>query len=191
MKKFMVIWAGELISNIGSGMTAFAISVYMYRLTGSVALVSAAALLAYLPAVLLNPLGGVLADRFDRRLMMILGELLSALGLLYILINIETGHTGAAPIMIGVTINSVFVSLIDPACKATITDLLTKEEYARAGGLVQIAGNSKYLISPAVAGIILGFADIRLILIIDILTFFVTASAAALVGKTMKKVKQK
>ena len=75
MKKFMMIWFGELFSSIGSGMTAFALSVYVYELTGSVSYVSLVTLLAYMPTILLSPLGGVLADRYDRRLLMIIGDL--------------------------------------------------------------------------------------------------------------------
>lgn len=180
MKNFIKIWAGELISNIGSGMTAFALSIYTYRLTGSVTWVSIVTMLAYLPTILLNPIGGILADRLDRRLMMICGDLFSAFGLIYILISIQAGSNSLAPIIIGVTINSVFVSLLDPAYKATITDLLTAEEYAKASGLVQIASNAKFLISPAIAGLILGIWDIRVILIIDILTIFITVFTIAL-----------
>jgi len=189
MKKFMTIWAGEFIANIGSGMTAFALSVYVYQLTKSVTWVSVITILAYLPTILLNPVGGILADRFDRRLMMICGDLFSAIGLIYILISIQTGHGGMTSILIGLIINSVFVSLLDPSYKATVTDLLTEEEYAKASGLVQIAGNAKYLISPALAGLILGFADIRVILIIDICTIFVTVFAVASVRRTIEKVK--
>lgn len=68
MKKFLMIWSGELISSIGSGMTAFALSVYVYQITGSAIYVSLITLLAYLPTVLLSPLGGVpviLLDEFD------------------------------------------------------------------------------------------------------------------------------
>jgi len=189
MKKFMIIWAGELIANIGSGMTAFALAVYVYQMTGSVTWVSAVTLMAYLPTVLLNPIGGILADRYDRRTMMICGDLFSAFGLIYILLSIQTGHAGIAPILIGVTVNAVFVSLLDPAYKATITDLLSEEEYAKASGLVQLAGNAKYLISPALAGLILGFTDIRIILIIDIMTIFVTVFAVASVRKSIPKVR--
>ena len=191
MKKFLTIWAGELISNIGSGMTAFALSVYVYQLTGSVGWVSIITLLAYLPTIILNPVGGILADRFDRRLMMICGDLFSALGLLYILISIQMGHIGIAPIVIGVTISSVFVSLLEPSYKATVTDLLTEEEYAKASGLVQMAGNARYLISPAIAGVIFGFSDIRLILIIDILTFFITVLAVASVRRNIQHNKKR
>lgn len=191
MKKFLTIWVGELISNIGSGMTAFALAVYVYQLTSNVLWVSIVTLLAYLPTILLSPFGGILADRFDRRLMMICGDLFSAVGLLYIFISMQIGHIGIAPILTGVTINSIFVALLEPSYKATVTDLLTEEEYAKASGLVQIANNAKYLISPAIAGVILGFANIKTILLIDISTFFITVIAVASVRKDCKKVERK
>lgn len=189
MKKFITIWIGELISSIGSGMTAFAVAVYVYQLTGSATWVSVAALLAYLPTILLNPIGGVLADRYDRRLMMIFGDSFSVLGLLFIFISIQTGHGEVVPVCIGVTISAIFVSLLEPAYRATVTDLLTEEEYAKASGLVQIAGSSKYLISPFLAGLILAVTDIRAILIIDMTTFFVTVFTVSSVRRSIRVVK--
>lgn len=187
MKKFIMIWIGELISSIGSGMTAFALSIYVYELTGSVSYVSLVTLLAYMPTILLSPVGGVLADRYDRRLLMIIGDLFSGLGLIYILWQIQMGNTGMMPILLGVTFNAVFVALLEPSYRATVTDLLTEEEYGKASGMVQIAGNAKYLISPALAGVILGVADIRVILLIDIGTFIVTVLMVAIVRKTVRK----
>lgn len=187
MKKFMMIWIGELISSIGSGMTAFALSIYVYEMTGSVSYVSLVTLLAYLPTILLSPLGGVLADRYDRRILMIIGDLFSGLGLLYILWQIQIGAGSMLPILIGVTFNAVFVALLEPSYRATITDLLTQEEYDRASCMVQMAGNARYLLSPALAGILLAVADIRLILVLDISTFFITITMVALVRKTIQK----
>lgn len=189
MKKFLTIWFGELISSIGSGMTAFAVSIYVFKLTGSAAWVSLAALFAYMPTILLNPVGGILADRYDRRLMMIFGDSLSMIGLLFIFVSIQTGHEVVLAVCIGVTISSVFTALLEPAYKATISDLLTEEEYAKASSLVQIAGASKYLISPFIAGLILSVTDIRVILIIDMATFFVTVSTIIYVRKSIRVIK--
>lgn len=187
MKNFLIIWFGELISGIGSGMTAFALSVYVYQMTGSAACVSLITLLAYLPTILLSPLGGVLADRYDRRLLMIIGDLFSGLGLVYVLWNIQSGSESMIPVFIGVTFNAIFVALLEPSFKATITELLTEEEYAKASGMVQVAGNAKFLASPALAGIILAVADIRLILLLDIGTFLITVTTAAIVRKSAGK----
>lgn len=166
-------------------MTSFALGVYVFQKYGSAAAVSLVTLLAFLPTILLSPVGGVLADRFDRRLMMMCGDLFSAFGLVFILVNALLGSLELWMICVGVTISAVFVSLLEPAYKATITDLLTGDEYAKASGLVQLASAAKYLISPLLAGIILGFADIRLILIIDISTILITVLSVAFVRKSI------
>ncbi|SER23731.1 Major Facilitator Superfamily protein [Gracilibacillus ureilyticus] len=190
MKDFMMIWAGNLVSSVGSGMTAFAVAVYVYQGTGSATWVSIATLLAYLPTILLSPVGGILADRYDRRLMMICGDSLSVIGLLVIFFSVQTGDFGIPAVLLGVTISSIFGSLLGPAYKATVTDLLTEEQYAKASGMIQISGASKYLLSPFLAGIILSFSDIKVILLIDMATVFVTVVAVALVRKHIPAVKK-
>ena len=184
--KFLVIWIGQLISCIGSGLTAFTLAVYVYNLTGKAASVSLVTLCAFLPSVLLSPIGGVFADRFDRRLMMILGDFFSAAGLIYMLVVLRNDEIVLWQICFGVAVSSIFVALMEPAYKATVTDLLTAEQYARASGMVQIAGSAKYLLSPVIAGLLLRIADIKLILSIDIATFFFTISAALWVMRSLK-----
>ena len=185
MKNFYKLWLGELISNIGSGMTAFALSVYIYEKTGSVSYVSLITLLSFMPSIVLSPIGGLLADRYDRRLLMIIGDLFSGLGLVYILWSIQAGEKSIVPIFIGITFSSIFTSLLEPSYRATLTDILEEENYAKASGLIQVAGSAKYLISPVIAGIVLSVADIRVILLLDILTFITTCLMIFLVRKSI------
>lgn len=185
MKNFYKLWLGELISNIGSGMTAFALSVYVYEKTGSVSYVSLITLLSFMPSIILSPIGGLLADRYDRRLLMIIGDLFSGLGLIYILWSIQAGEKSIVPIFIGITFSSIFTSLLEPSYRATLTDILEEENYAKASGLIQVVGSAKYLISPVIAGIVLSVADIRVILLLDILTFITTCLMIFLVRKSM------
>ena len=185
MKNFYKLWLGELISNIGSGMTAFALSVYVYEKTGSVSYISLITLLSFMPSIILSPIGGLLADRYDRRLLMIIGDLFSGLGLIYILWNIQAGEKSIVPIFVGITFSSIFTSLLEPSYRATLTDILEEENYAKASGLIQVAGSAKYLISPVIAGMILSVADIRVILLLDILTFITTCLMIFLVRKSM------
>lgn len=184
-KKFLIIWLGELISNIGSGMTAFGLGVYVWQLTHSAVDVSMVEMAALLPTILLCPAAGVLADRFDRRLLMILGDIVSGFGLIVMLVLMNTGHIQVWQICLCVGFGSAFVALLDPAYKATITDLLTEDEYAKASGMVSIASSSKFLISPIIGGLILAVFGIEMILTIDILTFFVTVVAIFSVRKSL------
>ena len=138
-----------------------------------------------MPSIVLSPIGGLLADRYDRRLLMIIGDLFSGLGLVYILWNIQAGEKSIVPIFVGITFSSIFTSLLEPSYRATLTDILEEENYAKASGLIQAAGSAKYLISPVIAGMILSVADIRVILLLDILTFITTCLMIFLVRKSM------
>ncbi len=181
--KFLLLWSGGFISAIGSGLTSFGLGVYVFEQTGKAAATALVLLLGFLPTILLSAFAGVLADRYDRRLLMVLGDGLSAIGLVFIFICLMDGRAALWQICIGVTISSVFSSLLEPAYKATITDLLTKEQYTKASGLVQISGSAKYLISPVLAGALLSVWDIRLLLVIDIGTLIVTVLATLVVRR--------
>ncbi len=187
MKNFIALWIGEFVSGIGSGMTTFALSVYIYETTGSVSYVSAIVLASFLPMILLSPPGGALADRYDRRLLMLIGDLFSGLGILFVLFNISTGSANILYIVAGVGFNGVFAALLEPSFRAAVTDLLSKEDYAKASGMTQMASGARYLISPILAGIILTRYDIQTVLIIDICTFFVTVAIISIIRKSISK----
>ena len=184
-KRFLLLWAGSMISQIGSGLTGFGLGVYIYNRTGSAAQMALVTLLGFLPGLLLSVPAGVLADMFDRRILMIIGDGCSAFGIVYILVCMNSGGAELWQICAGVFVSSVFSILPEPAFKATLADLLTKDEYTKANGLISLAGSARYLISPALAGLLLSAYDIRLLLVIDISTFFVTAAATAAVRKGM------
>ncbi len=188
--KFLLLWSGDFISAIGSGLTSFGLGVYIFQQTGRASYMALVTLLAFLPSLLLGAPAGVLADRYDRRLLMVLGDSLSAIGLIFILLCLMKGKASVWQICIGVAISSVFASLLEPAYKATITDLLTPEQYSKASGMVQIAGSAKYLISPVLAGFLLTVSDIRLLLLLDIGTFFVTVSTTLAVRRSLLSAKR-
>ena len=179
--RFLLLWAGEFISSIGGGLTSFGLGLYIYQKTGSAADMALLTFLGFVPCLLLSAPAGVLADRFDRRLLMMIGDGLSGLGVLFILLCMLQGEAQLWQIYLGTTVSSVFSALLGPAYTATITDLLTKEQYSKANGLVSMAGSARYLFSPVIAGFLLAVSDIKLILIIDICTFFLTVIVAAIV----------
>ncbi|MGM9586118.1 MAG: MFS transporter [Candidatus Limivicinus sp.] len=191
--RFLLLWSGELVSSIGSGLTSFGLGVYVFRQTGSAADMALVSLLAFLPTLLLSVPAGVLADRCDRRGLMMVGDGFSALGILYIFLCMQTGGASLTQICVGVTVSSVFSSLLEPAYRATVSDILEKEDFSRASGLVSLAGSARYLISPLLAGILLTVSDIQLLLILDMGTFFLTVICTGVVrhGLESKAAEQK
>ena len=189
-KKFLLLWCGEFISSIGGGLTSLGLSIYIFQKTGSAASMGLVALLSFLPILLLSPVAGVLADRYDRCLMMMIGDGMSGLGLVYILICMFAGEAGLYQICIGVFISAVFSSLLEPSYRAIVTDMLSKDEYSKASGMMSIAGSARYLISPMIAGFLLTISDVKLLIIIDICTFILTVICTAVV-RSSRIVRQK
>ena len=188
MKKFLLLWIGELISSIGGGLTSFGLGVYVFQKTGSAAGMALVTLLGFLPTLLFTVPAGVLADRYDRRVLMMVGDGFSGLGILYIFLCMIRGGANLVQICIGVFISAIFSSLLDPSYRATITDLLSKEEFSKASGLVSLAGSARYLFSPIIAGLLLAYHDISLLLLIDVSTFFVTITTTFIVRQGIKAI---
>ncbi|WP_440110431.1 MFS transporter [Paenibacillus sp. QZ-Y1] len=183
--KFLIVWFGQLISMIGIGLTAFSLGVYAFEKTNTATSVALITLFTFLPNILLRPIGGLLADRFDRRLMMIIGDLGSAAGLVFILTIMLTGDIQLWHIYVGVAFSAVFSALQSPAYKASATDLLDKDQFSKGSGLVQLAESSKFLFSPILAGILLSVTTIEVILIINILTFLIATLAVFVIRRKL------
>ena len=79
-RRFFTFWAAQAVSLIGSNLAQFAITWWMTKATGSATVLATATLVAILPGVLLGPLAGVLVDRWNRRLIIIVADGVGALG---------------------------------------------------------------------------------------------------------------
>lgn len=187
-KKFLLLWGASLISTSGSGMSSFALGIFMYQETEMSTMTGLIILAGFLPGLLLSPFSGALADRHDRRLLMMLGDGLSIIGLLCILLSLQffEGKFLIFGILLGAAISSAFSSLVEPSFRATISDLLEKDEYTKASGMVQLIPASRYLFSPVLAGLVLSIASIHSVLLLDILTILITLPITYIVRKEMK-----
>jgi MFS transporter, DHA3 family, macrolide efflux protein len=183
--RFLIVWAGQMVSAIGTGLSAFTLGVYAFRTTGLATSYALIVLFGVLPSFLLKPIGGVLADHFDRRLLIVISDLGGAAGLVFILFIMSAGHIRLWQIDLGVAMTSVFAALRDPAYKASISDFLSPDDYAKASGLVHLAGSAQFLVSPLIAGILIGFFDIKYILTIDIGTYALAIVTVMVVRRKM------
>lgn len=152
MRIFFLVLLGHLASLVASGLTGFALGVWVYQLTGSATQFALISFFTILPGLLSSPFAGALVDRSDRKWMMILGDAGAALCTLVLAILFLTDWIAIWHIYLVVSINSVFVSLQWPAYMASITSLIPKSQYGRAGGLVQSTQATAQIVSPLLAG---------------------------------------
>lgn len=170
---FLILYLGQFLATLASGMSFFAISIYIFRRTGLMTSTSIINLAAFLPTVLLALPYGILADRMDKRLLMILGDSLSIPGLI-ILLYLISKNAGLLEISLALLFSAIFSAAIDPAFKATISEVLSKEEYTRASSLLSLSGLAKFLLAPFIASILLNFFPLHYLIIFDIFTLVIT-----------------
>ena len=170
-RRFLIFLLASLIASVGSGMTSFGIGVYVFATTDSAFIKSMISLVAFVPTIVASPFAGILADRLDRRKLMVAGDGLSTLGILLILYALQFADGNLLLIGFGVFFSALFSSMIEPAGKATVSDMLDEEDYTKASGLLQLAGSARFLISPVICAFVMARGGLQAVLLIDLLQF--------------------
>lgn len=171
MQVFYVIWIGQLVSIIGSGLTGFALGVWVLQETGSVTEFALISLFAMLPFILLSPIAGVMVDRWDRRKVMIVSDAVAALTTLAIVLLYRADSLSIWMIYLLTAISSASRAFQMPAYTAATTVLVPREQLGRANGLVQLAQGVGQLISPILAGVLVTWVGLSGVITVDLVTF--------------------
>ena len=180
-KAFSLIWIGQLVSVLGSGLTSFALSIWALEQSRSVTQYTIIIVCASLPGVLIAPFAGALVDRWDRRTVMLLSDLGPALVTLTYAFLLWKGGLHLWHIYIGVVFNSILGTFQWPAYISAITMLVDSKQYARVNGMLEFAGAATTIAAPALAGLLLTLVDIWGVLLIDFATFLFAAATLLMV----------
>ncbi len=171
VRTFLTVWLGQLVSIIGSGMTDFALGLYVYQRTQSVTQFALILLCRVLPVILLSPLAGALVDRWSKRTVMLCGDMVaalftSALAALFISNQLQIWH-----IYLGVMAVSAAGVFQVPAYLTATTALIPSKHLSRASGMVQVAQACAEIVSPLLAGLLMVVIQVQGVLLIDAASF--------------------
>ena len=178
---FFVIWFGQLVSLVGSGLTRFALGVWVFQQTESVTQFTLIAFFATIPGAVALPLGGALSDRLDRRRLMFLSDSVAALATMAILILASVDRLAVWHIYIVVTVQGLAGAFQWPSYLASIPLLVPKQHLGRASGITRTGRAIAEIVAPLVAGGLLALIGLNGIIFIDLITFFFAASMLLLV----------
>ncbi len=181
MRTFLIIWFGQFISLLGSGMTGFGLSVWIFEQTGEATPIALTALSFSLPRVLLLPLAGPLADRLNRRRIMIAADSGAALSTALVALLLFSGNLQIWHIYLTTALSSAFGAFQDPAHRASITMLVPKQHLVRAGGLQQMGAAGQAILIPVIAGGLYLLIGLRGIILLDFASFFFAIGALQVV----------
>ncbi len=171
MRAFVIIWLGQLVSMLGTGMTRFALTIWAWEITGSATALALVGVFSFAPIVLFSPIAGALVDRWPRKLVMMVSDLAAGLSTIAILILYSIGNLQIWHLYVAGAFAGIFESFQFPAYSAAVSTMLTKENYTRASGMIGMAEAASGIAAPALAGLLLVAIGISGVLIIDIVTF--------------------
>jgi MFS family permease len=172
MNTFITIWIGQLVSIVGSGLTGFALGVWIFQQTGKATPFAITVLFGSLPAVLLGPVAGSVADRFNRKKVMLLADTGNALVTFIAFLLLMTGQLEIWNIYLIALVGSIFSAFQEPAFAASIVMLVPRKDLQRANGLTQMTNALGNLVPPLIAGLLFGLIGLQGIILIDFITYF-------------------
>ncbi|MET0705161.1 MAG: MFS transporter [Mycobacterium sp.] len=172
-RNFNLYWAGVVFSQIGTRGTVAANLYHVYQLTGSVTqtgLVGAAQAVALL---VLSPLGGVLADRWDRRRLLQYSQALAMVVAAGLAASTLTGHVTAGQVLLSVVFTTAAATFDQPARQALIPAMVPRAQLPQAFALINPSRELAVLAGPALAGVLIGIAGPGLMYAVDAATYAV------------------
>jgi len=181
MRAFTIVWIGQVVSLLGTRMTQFALTIWMWEMTGAATALALGNLFFMAPQMLMSPLAGALVDRWDRKIVMMLSDLAAGLSTVFIFILLRAGALEIWHLYAAFTFAGAFQAFQFPAYSAAVSTMIPKEQYTRASGMLSLAQSASGIFGPVAAGILLNIVETGGILVFDIASFVVAIAALLLV----------
>jgi DHA3 family macrolide efflux protein-like MFS transporter len=181
MRAFWIIWAGQVISLLGTSMTNFGLTIWAFEKTGEATALAMIGFCFVTPMVILSPTAGAIVDRSNRKLMMMLSDLAAGLTTIVQLTLFATGNLEIWHLYITAAVAGTFQTFQWPAFSAAMTLMLPKEQYGRANGLLELANAASNIFAPLLAGALLSIIGLTGLMAIDIVSFAFAIGALLLV----------
>jgi MFS family permease len=171
MRTFLLLWFSQFVSGIGTGLGSFALGIWVYRQNASVTQYSMFAFIATCTALLVGPLAGVLADRWDRKRLILLGDSGAAVMTGLMALALYTGQMRLWHVYIIVVVMVGFAALQGPAQVAVSSQLVSRRQLARVSGMIQASAIATGLVCPPLSGALVPVIGYHGVIAIDITTF--------------------
>jgi DHA3 family macrolide efflux protein-like MFS transporter len=172
---FLVMWLGQTVSLIGSALTQFGLGVWVFQRTGSVAQYALINLFILLPQIAAMPFAGVIADRYPRRLVMIVANIGGAATGALLALLLATGSLAVWLAYVMTLLFALSSALLFPAYNASVPMLVPERHLSRANGLIQFGQSVARVLTLPLAGVLVVTIGLRGMVIIDLVSFVFAA----------------
>jgi DHA3 family macrolide efflux protein-like MFS transporter len=189
-KSYLIFWSGQLFSLLGSSVSQFVIVWWITITTESAVMLSIASFLHIIPLMIMIPIAGVLADRYDRKKMIIIVDSCQALTTLSIILLFNLEMANPIVIMLINSLRGVFQGFHMPTVSAIIPTMVPKEKLSRLNGINYLFTSFINVIGPIVAATLLALFPIKSMLWMDPITFIIALIPLILIKIPKLKIKK-
>lgn len=173
MRTFLILWATQTFSSLGSAMTGYALVLWSYEQQGSALVTALLMVSSYAPYVLCSIFAGALSDRWDKRRTMLVCDALAAATTVATLLLLRTGALRIWHLYVLNAINGLMNTVQQPASEVATTALLPRKHYQRVGSLRYLASSLTGILNPILATAMMALLGLEAVILFDLITFAV------------------
>ncbi|WP_232668530.1 non-ribosomal peptide synthetase/MFS transporter [Pseudonocardia sp. TRM90224] len=173
LRVFYLVAAGQLLSMTGSALTSFALGIWAYQRSGRIIDLALVVMLAQVPTAVLTPLGGALADRVDRRRIMLTCDVLAGIATAALVVLLATDRLDVWGVCLVVAATSTAAAFHQPAYLAAIAQLVPKPFLPQANALANLGFGIGTVVGPLAGGALMAGAGLTAVVAVDVVTFAV------------------
>ena len=186
LREFYILWSTQSLSQLGSAITGFALTLWLYEKTGSALSTAALTICTYAPYVVMSIFAGALSDKFDKKKTMLICDLLAALSTVVVFILYKTDTLAVWHLYLINVISGLMNTVQQPASEVAYTLVIPKEYYQKTGGLQSLSRSLVSIGNPIIAAALYGIAGLNAVIAVDLTTFVIAFTALALFIKLPK-----
>ncbi len=183
LKSYLLLWSTQALSALGSGMTSYALVLWLYLKNGSALETALLSVCSYAPYVVMSIFAGALSDRWNKKLTMLVCDLLAAASTVAVLALIRADALSAWHLYILNALNGLMNTIQQPASEVAATILIPKEYYQKTSGLRSFSQSLNSILTPILATALFAFGGIDSVIAFDLVTFAVAFAVLLLLIK--------
>lgn len=177
LKDFLILWSTQSVSQLGSSITAFALTLWLYEKTGSSLSTAALTICSYAPYVLMSIFAGALTDRFDKKKTMLGCDMFAAICTIIVFVLFRTNRLMAWHLYALNVISGLMNTLQQPASEVAMTLIIPDKYYQKTSGLCAWSRSLISILNPLIATALYALAGLNAVAAIDLASFAVAFTA--------------
>lgn len=174
-RNFFLLWQGQLVSVFGDALYSMALGFWVLQETGSTTIMGSIMALVTIPRIILGPIAGVIVDRYDRKKLIILGDLIRGFGMLFVAILALNGLLKIWMVMLMGVLLGICSSFFNPSIQSVLPEIVPNDKLVKANSSYQMATTGADIVGLSIGGFLYTLIGAPLMFLINSISYLFSA----------------